>query len=85
MQILGLSAARPWAIPKKAVIAFFTGLGERMGQCMYSDVGCQLGKGKIPLIPWAGLSSGCDSPRLELNPLPRPGLGPLQVQRSAKT
>lgn len=26
--------------------------------CVYLDVGQQLGKGKVPLLPWAGLSSG---------------------------
>ena len=59
---------------KKAVIAFFIGLGKRMGKpllnghcnyflalstlCVYLNVGRQLGKGKVPLLPWAGLSSG---------------------------
>lgn len=51
VQIVDLSAARPWAIPKKAVITFFIGLGKRMGLYVYSDVGCQLGRGKIPLLP----------------------------------
>lgn len=63
---------------KRAVIAFFIGLGKRTGKpllnghrnyflalrtlCVYLDVGQQLGKGKVPLLPWLGSVQGCDSP-----------------------